>query len=600
MSAADQLAVTDDVRLEAFLPAAPVMANWRRLCRQYDADDGVSPRVAFSGSMTSQHLPLAWSSAHVLPDWADPHIAQLSQSHRQQLVTQLQVRAQPSLEVVTSHLSNLCAASCDARDLGERLQVLKLLFDFLQQQLTDQRQQQLSQHAAVVKVLRRTACVPVDGARHLVCATQTALNMTPSDEVRPYLYKVPPELGQYQAFFSTIGAEEVPSAAQFAHALQALKEYTKGRKLHPNELSLARTATRGCFEALQTRGDRTLLTWKGSLCLLSDACQLLESHRLVYNDAPSFYHRVPESSRLSFLLELRECGVRRQRLADDTVHLLPAHLRPTMLSSLVVESVLDTTARGTAGLAPLLQERLQSEHFRRGVVRLVKHQQRSQAATRLPDELIHDAAARLATLHIYSINNLSTHLLYKNKPIDASTTRKTCHMTSSSAPGGERRWEVYVEEAAALEHDLLIALAQAVNTVLGGLLTDAVLFVIPLLTSSPANMSSTLDKLNVAEDDSAAVSGERRLELYPALGGEVSEAHRRLLCEPHPQQALAPGEWAGFQADEHRPLVYCRVHEQVHGDVSENCYLVQCSDDDTVEIARASELFKFVSPTGDT
>lgn len=603
----ERLAILRDMRDIPFLPPCQATPGISHLVDQYGCDVSASTphRIAFSGSVLPRHATLVWSSANVLPQFADPsRLVHLGVEEKKQMMAELEVTVHPSCEAVTANLVNVCAATATATtdeiSVATMKGVLRQLYEYLQKQDL----QAVGSH--VVRTLRQTACIPVEEGRRLVQPTYTALNMLADDQIKPYLYKVPSELGEYHAFFVAIGAEQSPTAAQYAHVLVELKSFTKTRPLHPNELELATKAMRGLFLTLQNN-DNTLQTsssFKNKLCLLSDECQLLDSTKLVYNDSPTFYDRVPDSSKLHFLIDLRQCNIR-NKLAEETVELLPPGVRPTLLSSLVVETLVQgaEARQSKAGLAKQLEDKIKSAEFHKAVLRLIKHHQHTAGKTSTcdSDEYISAVVDRLSVIEIFAVPDMKTHLLYRNKPIESSETSKTCHVCSHLSPGGDTMWQVYVEEGASLDHELLIPLANVINTILGGMLKEAVLFIIPLLTSPVGVMNRTLNKLNIKEDNYTVNESSRTPALYPVLGDTVSEAHRRLLSRV--SGCLEPDEWAGYQQSDDQSVVYCRVHEEVIGggggaasSDTDRFFLVHVAPGNIVQIAATAQLFRFTSP----
>ena len=135
---------------------------------------------------------------------------------------------------------------------------------------------------------------------------------------------------------------------------------------------------------------------------------------------------------------------------------------------------MDTSKNKDGGVARQLQERIQSDHFRSALIRLIKHNHVTSGAgtgsNKISDVEIAERMQSLASIELYSVRDLRTHLMYEKRPIVQSETRKTCFSSVVNQEGRGRVWEVYLEETSQINHDLLIPLSEVINRMLGGIL----------------------------------------------------------------------------------------------------------------------------------
>ncbi len=281
----------------------------------------------------------------------------------------------------------------------------------------------------------------------------------------------------------------------------------------------------------------------------------------MFNDSPSFYDRVHEFG-MHFLFDLKECGIR-YRNFEDMIEKLPVHLQPGMLSAFVKETLVEKSKKSvqSSGTAAKLNTRLTSEAFMQAVARLVRHENHKRGK-KLDEHSMFGVLDRLSTICVYSADPLMTHLLYRGKPITGSELEKACFVERVHNQSGPDIWNVFIKNNSQLDQDLLIPLAEVVNTILSGMLRDSVLFLLPILTCPEAQIQSKLDHMNVRLDHSQNTT---KMPTLPSPGTRVPEMLKQWVEEAAGGIFIA-GEYVAYRESEESKPVYAIVTASLWND----------------------------------
>ena len=87
-------------------------------------------------------------------------------------------------------------------------------------------------------ILSSTPCDLIEDAS-FVFANQSVIDMYETDEIRPYLYKVPLYLGEFETLFQVLVATKRATTDQYSSVLIKLHMRTAHNELDPNELLCA-------------------------------------------------------------------------------------------------------------------------------------------------------------------------------------------------------------------------------------------------------------------------------------------------------------------------------------------------------------------------
>ncbi|KAJ7380152.1 hypothetical protein OS493_010863 [Desmophyllum pertusum] len=246
-----------DVR---FVATDPVKQELREIHRPFGEEmEGKTPYIAFKGSVLSEHTKIVWTTAALLPNWANAKKYQYhmtapgwksTSDYCNAILAHLQVLTVPTVDLVTFHCQNV---SCQlAKENGSevaprqqctRVSVMTNIYRFLQAKAVS---------SAVAKErLEHTPCVLVENGQRFVFAKQVVMELYKSLEIKPFLYGMPAELSEFATLFKYLGCSPSVTPSHYAMVLDMLHGQCKTNRLHPNEVDSALGAVKGLFETLQ-------------------------------------------------------------------------------------------------------------------------------------------------------------------------------------------------------------------------------------------------------------------------------------------------------------------------------------------------------------
>ena len=572
---------------------SPVLAN---ICPQYgDVGNSAVALMSFRDAVPKEYEKVCWTSASLLPSWANPQQTPLLPAEKDLITDKLHVQKKPSVDTVLRHFENICGSNQLLLTPNEvKMDVFRNIFRFLDStEMTSEERERLAKIPSVL----------VDEGRLLVKPCQTVLNMYDSDEIRPYLYRLPLDVGEHRRLFVNLGTTDRATVKQYAEVLSQLREDAGDGQLVANELMAAYRAVRGLLEALEAAPASVRDVSVPCLYLPTEDGRLVDSVQLVFNDMPAYYERVHDY-KLKFIIDMRECGVR-SRNADDALEALPARLRPAMLSDILQETLIEKsrhTVSKTRGVAGVLASRLKSDQFQQAVVRLVRHEA-FKSGRKIDDETMFSILDRLTTISVYTTPHLMTHLVFKGRPIHGSHAEKSCFVERlDTGISGVHQWNIYIQDTnnsaepspADLSQDLLISLAGVINDILSGILRDSVLYLLPALSCpNPDDIAARMDHLNIRVDHSQKSAVNRTLATLPVLGSPVDE-HAKQFVRCGEQSVFRPGDYIGYREKLDDTMVYGRVREELQSPNDVHVFLLDLGSGQNGVISSAKNMIAFV------
>ena len=587
----------DDVATVAFIMPEKVSPALTDICPQHgDVGNGGVALMSFKDAVPKEYEKVCWTSASLLPSWANPQQTALSPMERDRITDKLRVQKKPSVNTVLRHLETVC--SCDRllpAPNSVKVDVLRNIYRFLDgSEMTIEERERLANIPSVL----------VDDGRLLVKPCQAVLNMYDTHEIRPYLYRLPLDVGEHRRLFVNLGTTDRATVKQYAEVLSQLRQDAGDGQLVANELQAAYRAVKGLLEALEVAPASAREVSVPCLYLPTEDGRLVDSEQLVFNDMPAYYERVRDY-KLKFVIDVRECGVR-SRNADDTLEALPARLRPAMLSDILQETLIDScrrTVSKTRGVAGLLALRLKSDQFQQAVVRLVRHEA-FKSGRKIDDETMFSVLDRLTTITVYTTPQLMTHLIFKGRPIHGSQAEKSCFVERiDTGVSGVHHWNIFIQDnnsgepsLANLSQDLLISLAGVINDILSGILRDSVLYLLPALSCpDPDGIAARMDHLNIRVDHSlkSAAAASRTAATLPVLGSPVDE-HAKQFGRSGEQSVFRPDDYVGYREHPADEMVYGRVREELQSPDDVHIYLLDLGSGQDGVIASTTKMTAFV------
>jgi hypothetical protein len=340
-----------------FIPAHQVTDDLQNLNAQFKGGE----LICFKDSVPSSSQHLVWTSANLLPYWANQAHSEISRS--------LSIELQPTLEKVILHCRTLCndlarrkssETTVDinsAKSCSNLTNVMKSIYHFLMKSNND---------IEIQTALKDVPIIVVEDGKKLVHPYQVIIEM-PRDDLRPHLFKLPLELGEFHAFFCKLGATAKPTLKQFSNVLKGVYDVARERKLNPEEKRLFSSAIKRFFACLNDKSDLSNIE---SLYFLTKDGSLKNMTSVMFNDRPKFANRVRDydcEDPETYKLDLKYLKA------------LPETLRPKFLSESVSEKLHPDFSESCDPHDPscLLKKHfdmlLSDLKFRQGLTRLAKH-----------------------------------------------------------------------------------------------------------------------------------------------------------------------------------------------------------------------------------
>ena len=589
--------------------ATSVIPELRSIDRQFD-----EPYIAFRGSTLAEHTNIVWTIARLLPDWANPrnHLYD-SDGYCKAILYHLQVITVPTVEMVTSHCQNLCLQlvkengnDLSSEQLSPRMLVMTEIYTFLQKNA-------ISSTTAKM-LLRDTSCIMVERGSRLVKPEQVVIELSKDNEMAPFLYGIPAELGQFKALFQYLDCPNSVLLSHYAMVLETLQRKCKADRLNPNEVDWALRAVRGLFEFLQDNSK--VIQVPSSLYLpavrpFGSSFQHSTTHvvltraaELLFDDAPRHRDRIRNFDQL-FVVDLKKAQVRcnLSRSFKDLILLLPEALRPHMLSCVVEEKFADAVGNTECydvGVPGSLKKQLHSVQFCRGIFRLIRH---ASHENQEPDDesVVSSVESRLKNIQIHGMRKIVTHLVYKGNVIPGSK-REVPYFLQKNSQSEHEIWNLYVDavnDVWETPSTVTLALSKVIKEACRGLLQDTAMYIPEMLRCHPGNISSLLDSMEIRPDDSYDAEGG---DVLPLPGSFIPISHHELLNQAF--ESFMPGEYVGYEFEDqsmeleegNSTFIYAVIIEEVSTgkeSLLAKVYKINIGDEKEPKDVPATDLYKF-------
>ena len=528
------------------------------------------PFTQFKNSISRIHERLAWTTASLLPSWAVPDFKSLT-------LAKLQVLQKPSLDQVIDNVVNLSKNLCtrperEQPEPSRRLlsQIMTEVYTFLTKLSDCPSTNSLeSCSEACVTIGSRLyfiPCILVEGGRVFVRCDQLVFHL--DNELPLYLYRVPQEYGTFEHLFKRLGATEKATPVQFAKVLSSLKESRGDKKMHANEIGVAKQAVFGLFSSLFVLHDQNEDAKKGcqdnplasieTLYLPSSEQALRRSTDLVLFDCPQYKYRMSDAM-FEFLDELVKYQL---TFANpiELITLLPDHLKTQSLASLVREE-LHPECRGKRCRADVEQKCQATDRLRHilfshqlvsGILRILKSQYEQ---AKLTEDVCNKVRRFQNDLGISCMEMLSTELVDKssNSPIPQSRRLKGCFVGQENG-----KKHIYLQHGVESSNACRIICREIFYLTGCHISGQGWLHLAAILECQTADdISSTLDDSGVMQD----VEASDAVRLEPELGSEFPEEFHYLV--QYDDFSFQPSEFVAFESedstDEEPKYIYARI-----------------------------------------
>lgn len=581
-----------------------------KLHSQYQEMSGSLPLIRFSGSQVNPKfkqtdiIHLLWTSCPILPEKATPSSIKdqdgttlTGQEQLDQVLSVLAVNLDPPLEKVISNCKNICnISSPDDEMVKTRNKVLRSTYEFLNGDKRDFRYH-----------LRGVAFVIVEDGWKLLKSEEVVINLDNESDFKPYLYKLPLELGTFHQLFKLLGTEDVVSTKQYTEVLWRIYRNSEGKQLDPNEMRTVKRVVSGFFKSLhndpvEIRKDLENLR-DLTFYLPSHDGRLAKSSSLVFDDAPHYKSRIQGNIGVQMLVDMSQCYLGKDHaFHTKLIMLLPQKLRPRLLSSILEEHLDEDSPKmcqfgALCSLQGRLQLLLSSEQFITGLIRIMKHENENAYAVN-EEKTIRLCKALCEGLKVSCFEKLQTTLRIKGcTPIPNSCSETLAFLKRY----GTAVIHLYIQHSDSKDINFLLALAMTLKSATDNLISDTSYLIAMLGCNDIYRITEKLDNLGV-KYDSAEPS---KLEL-PLPGTPIpAEIHHTLLMDP--MNVFYPGEYVGYLVDSeggdmygsYQPTyTYAIIVQEVEREEEENSgFLGKCFQIDIgyseYKIVSSLDLYKF-------
>ena len=604
-----------------FVVAETVCKELRDICPQLgEGRDGKTPYIAFKGSLLAEHSKIVWTTAALLPCWANPREYRYqmkapgwrsADDYCNAILANLQVLVEPTVDLVTFHCQNV---SCQMEkqngveqsndQLLTRTSVMWNIYHFLQERAIS--------NTVAKERLQHIPCVLVEEGGRFVYPRQVVLELYKKSEIWPFLYGMPAEITKFKSLFAYLGCAPSVSPSHYAMVLDMLHGRCKANILHPNEVESALRAVKGLLETMQdnrdVEHDMSTLYMPATYPFSSSfdgsvpAVTLMRANEVIFDDAPHYHGRIQDVN-LPFVVDLKTANVVCKDNANfkDLIMLLPTGVRPQMMSCVIKEKFAnsqDSSERFDVGAASSLREQLHSEQFYRGIVRLIRHANQDCG---LDETVVATVKSSLQGIEFLGMCKIVTHLVYSGGVIQGSEL-EVPYFLEKVLDSGQEIWKVYVsavEDAEETISTIALTLTEVIDDACKRLLQNTTHYISAMLLSQPDKISSLLDNMKIRQDDSYDTD---KGDVFPSPGSFIPIKMHNLLNPAF--EAFTSGEYVGYESDDpslelqegDATFIYAVIIEEVPSDsesLFSKSYKINIGHDKERKIVNATDLYKF-------
>ena len=249
------------------MATTPVRQELRALHPQFGETNGQTPYVSFKGSVLEDYTEIVWTTAALLPHWANPwyYHYQMAASgwnsvreYCNAILAHLQVFTEPTVNLVTFNCQNVCLklekeynSDVLPDERCTRMSVVRGTYTFLQAKaLSNTVAEEQHEH---------TPCILVEQGGRFIYSKQVFIELYRKLEIHPFLYGMPAELSAFKTLFQYLGCSPSVKPSHYVMVLDMLHRQYKENRLDPNEVANALRAVKGLLETFQDTPDATVL-----------------------------------------------------------------------------------------------------------------------------------------------------------------------------------------------------------------------------------------------------------------------------------------------------------------------------------------------------
>ena len=518
------------------------------------------------GTVSHERDALIWTVAKLLPDWTDPAHPSYCYEEKEKdqkhslLVNSLGIHTgNIPVKLVTENVRNVCLnvkKQMKQENVSQSMldllgNILEIAYKHLSKDLGNMDLMLLQEYPFVLVQSK-------EGIPQLVRPCQVVIEMPESDQIPPYLYRLPRKLGKYDDLLMKLGVTENPTVDQYLNLLNEMYNERRNSTLHANEKQMA---LRALFALMVLFMKKRAYDDSIDLYILSANSTLRRANTLCYIDDPIYKDRVGEISEMiiaSFkdLHDIpqinsstywKEIEKRRYTIFES----FPEKNRPYKLSSQIKEVIVECHILvENTSFASNLTYRFHHPQFLAALRRLLR------ANDKHEDDFVNAILSSIQECQTISVSLIRTRLSHKENIVTNSEKDLACYINMSESPV-----KLYISKKSEDDNTVFTTLPHILNhLLLQGMADKHALS--EILQRDLDCLQKVLDELQIEED-----FADKEFRTLPQCGEYIPIVDHHLLCPAF--ETLSVGEYVGFavdfgEIDEDQPIyMYCRVIEEV-------------------------------------
>lgn len=294
--------------------------------------------ICFHNSVPEEYSDMCWSTCSILPYFANPQSIRFkSVKIQNEMLQQLQVQKEPSLDNVIHHTQNICDSLkllANQNGIQDKHvvwieQVMIHLYAWLLK-YKDSNSENLK------KSLSQKPIIFIPKSKLFVTCDRVVKSLQ-VEEITPYLMEVPEQYGAYFKLFELLGMNTRENICNFVRVLAYLKLDVRDNKLHVNELQTVRKALQGICTHLTFLDDqlKTDLTNIDTLYLPTRDKFLTNARQIVFSDNRDYEEKIGNDIGMPYMMYLNELNVVGVGNIVSDFKKMPSKLQPHILSDMI-------------------------------------------------------------------------------------------------------------------------------------------------------------------------------------------------------------------------------------------------------------------------
>jgi sacsin len=367
----------------------------------------------FANSVLFEKQNTCWTSANILPMWADPR-----SYNAHELLSKLRIRMEPSEDQLFAHCKHIGNALKDGlpcfKDERDKItEVMECVYEAL------------SESSAHIRNFNDLKTIPIiyfpkRNITKLPVSVITECSM--DEEIEPYLQKMPKEYGKFESLFLKLGASKEPSVLQYVDVIETIRRESSMNVTQEQKDAILK-AMSNIFKFLKKLTSPTL--WIHSLYMLSDTYMLTEAKKLVICNNRYLQKRLQKGMNMTYMANIEQPGI---DSIVDSLQMLPDYCRPLLLTDTVKEEVdIGSVTYLNSDIANKFENFIHNQLFVTSVCRLARHGIRNKLSGEWNVDIEKDITELVLNIELKHVENICTHLFLNGQMIEKTSETKSVY-----------------------------------------------------------------------------------------------------------------------------------------------------------------------------